>query len=82
MIEPDAIVAKIQAAIPDAIVEAHDLTGTRDHYEVIVISQAFEGLTRIKRHRLVYEALHEEMKAAIHALTLQVYTPTQWEQAQ
>lgn len=80
MIEPDVIVARIKAALPDAHVEVYDLTGTRDHYEAVVVSNTFEGLNRIKRHRLVYDALAEELKGPIHALTLQLYTPEQWEQ--
>ncbi len=82
MIEPSAIVSKLKAAFNDAIIEVHDLTGTKDHYEVVIVSDAFEGLMRIKRHRLVYEVLEEELKGPIHALTLQLYTPLQWEQAQ
>jgi stress-induced morphogen len=33
----------------------------------------------VARHRLVYAALHEEMKGAIHALTLETLTPSEWE---
>ena len=75
MIEPDKVVEKIEASINDATVEIQDLTGTRDHYEVKVVSPEFEGLTLIKRHRLVYGALEEEMEGPIHALTLEVLTP-------
>lgn len=82
MIEPSVLATKLKAAFTDAIVEVRDLTGTMDHYEVTIVSQAFEGLMRIKRHRLVYDVLEEELKGPIHALTLQLYTPAQWEQAQ
>ncbi len=82
MIEPSVLATKLKAAFNDAIVEVRDLTGTMDHYEVTIVSQAFEGLMRIKRHRLVYDVLEEELKGPIHALTLQLYTPAQWEQAQ
>lgn len=82
MIEPSVLATKLKAAFTDAIIEVRDLTGTMDHYEVTIVSQAFEGLMRIKRHRLVYDVLEEELKGPIHALTLQLYTPAQWEQAQ
>lgn len=71
----EAIVDKIRAAMPDAIVELKDLTGTEDHWEARVISAAFEGKTLMQRHRLVMGALAEEMKGPIHALTLDVKTP-------
>jgi stress-induced morphogen len=73
----DAIIAKIQAAIPDAEVQMRDLTGTQDHWEATVISQAFAGKSPIQRHRMVFDALAEEMKGPIHALSLKAWTPEQ-----
>lgn len=78
MIEPHEIEVKIKAAMADAQIEVIDLTGTRDHYKVVVVSAAFEGKLPIKRHRMIYDALREEMKGPIHALTLETYTPSQW----
>ena len=77
MIEPHVIVEKIEAALPGATVEVEDLTGTRDHYRAAVVSEAFEGKTLIQRHRMVYDALKDEMKGPIHALTLEVKTPAE-----
>jgi stress-induced morphogen len=71
------IVAKIRKAIPDARVELRDLTGTEDHWEATIVSAAFDGLSLIQRHRLVFDALAEEMKGPIHALTLKTLTPAQ-----
>ena len=71
------IVAKIQAAIPDAQVELKDLTGTADHWEAVVVSTEFDGKTLIQRHRMVFDALAEEMKGPIHALALKTFTPDQ-----
>jgi stress-induced morphogen len=82
MIEAEEIVEKIQAALPEAEVHVQDLTGTKDHYQATVISQEFEGKPLIKRHRMIYDALQEEMKGPIHALTLDAYTPDQWEDKQ
>lgn len=69
------IVAKIRVAIPDAIVEMKDLTGTADHWEALIVSAAFAGKSLIQRHRLVMAALAEELEGPIHALTLDVKTP-------
>ena len=79
MIAAEEIVAKIQDAIPGAEVEVQDLTGTQDHYKAWIISESFQGKTLIARHRMIYAALAEEMKGPIHALTLEVYTPQEWE---
>jgi stress-induced morphogen len=73
----ESIESKIRAAIPDAAIELRDLTGTEDHWEAIVVSAAFAGKTPIERHRMVFDALAEEMKGPIHALTLKALTPDQ-----
>lgn len=40
------------------------------HFKVRVVSAAFEGLNTVKRHRLVYSALADELAGPLHALTL------------
>ncbi len=47
------------------------------HWKVTVVSPKFEGLMLIKRHRLVNEALREELKQ-VHALALHTLTPEEW----
>jgi stress-induced morphogen len=74
-VKPEAITAKIRAALPDARVQLKDLTGTEDHWQAEIVSSAFAGLSLVQRHRLVMSALAEEMKGPIHALTLEVKTP-------
>ncbi|RDV38650.1 BolA family transcriptional regulator [Bradymonadaceae bacterium TMQ3] len=79
MIEASIIVERIQAALPGANVQVQDLTGTMDHYKAVVIAEQFAGKTLVARHRAIYQALAEEMKGPIHALTLDVFTPEEWE---
>lgn len=45
------------------------------HFTVFIVSDAFAGLTLIKRHRLVYDAAAELLPSAIHALSIQAKTP-------
>lgn len=71
------IVAKLRAAMPDARVTLQDLTGTEDHWQATIVSEAFRGKTPIQRHRMVFDILAEEMKGPIHALTLKTWTPEQ-----
>lgn len=76
MVHPDQVKAAITLAMPDAQVEVEDLTGGGDHLQVTVISAAFDGLTRVRQHQLVYGALRQELATeAIHALALQTSTP-------
>jgi stress-induced morphogen len=76
MISPDQLEAMIKAGIPDAQVSASDLKGSGDHYQVAVVSSTFAGLSLVKRHQLVYEAVATAMSSeAIHALSLETNTP-------
>ena len=45
------------------------------HYSVVVVSEQFQGRTRLERHRLIYEALHKDLSGKIHALAIQALTP-------
>lgn len=76
MISPDQVESMIESALPDAQVAVQDLTGGGDHYQVAIVSSAFEGLSLIKRHQLVYKAVDSAMSSeAIHALSLKTNTP-------
>ena len=76
MVQPAAVEAAIQRAIPDAVVTVEDLTGGGDHLQVSVTSSAFSGLSRIRQHQMVYAALQQELASEeIHALALNTTVP-------
>ena len=75
MIEPDALQRALETAFPGSEVQITDLTGTRDHYQVSIVAEAFRGQSRMQQHRLVYRALGELVGGAIHALSLQTSAP-------
>jgi stress-induced morphogen len=80
MISPDEIKQTLAKAFPVTVVEAQDLTGGGDHWQVIVVSPAFEGKGLIEQHRMVNDALKEPMAdQRIHALSLKTFSPAQWE---
>ncbi|MDX8409041.1 MAG: BolA family protein [Mariprofundales bacterium] len=68
-IESNQIAQLITAAIPDSQVSVHCFSGD-DHFEVEVISPAFEDKSRVAQHQMVYAALGNHMRQAIHALAL------------
>lgn len=79
MIEPELVIARLQKSFGDAEkLDLKDLTGTKDHYEALIVSHAFVGKSRIEQHQLVYAALGELMAGPVHALALQTYTPEAW----
>ncbi|MBW4655514.1 MAG: BolA family transcriptional regulator [Kaiparowitsia implicata GSE-PSE-MK54-09C] len=82
MISPNQVETMIQAALPDAAVQVQDLTGGGDHYQVVIVSSAFEGKSLIQQHQLVYRSVQQAMSTeAIHALSLKTYTPQAWQES-
>ena len=56
-----------------------EVTGDGQHWEAVIVSPSFEGLSLIKRHQLVYAALGDRMREEVHALSMQTLTPSQWD---
>jgi BolA protein len=49
--------------------------GGETHFRVAIVSAAFDGLTRLDRHRRVHQVLDAELKGRVHALALTLLTP-------
>ena len=54
----------------------HDPRG-ETHFSMIIVSDAFEGLSKVERHRLVYQTVAEEMAERVHALSLKTLTQSE-----
>jgi stress-induced morphogen len=65
---PEELKERIEAGIPGA---RADVTGDGHHFNAVVSAPAFRGMSRIARHRLVYDVFGEELGARIHALSIQ-----------
>jgi stress-induced morphogen len=76
MPSPEDIKQRIETAIPGSSADVEDTTGTSDHFRASVTAAAFDGLSRIEQHRLVYAALEGDIAGAIHALSLKTQTPS------
>jgi stress-induced morphogen len=66
---------RITAALPGADVRVEDLTGGGDHFRAEVVSDRFEGLSRIQQHKLIYDVFGDEVGGPIHALSIKTSTP-------
>ncbi len=78
MITNEELTSYIHQTMPDAEVLVMDRTGTRDHFAVRVVSDAFQGKNLLDRQRLVYQALNEPMKdGRIHALEIKTATKSE-----
>lgn len=49
--------------------------GGETHYHVAIVATRFAGMSRIARHRLVHEIVHDEFENGLHALSLKLLTP-------
>jgi acid stress-induced BolA-like protein IbaG/YrbA len=75
MVEPSSIEDSIRAGLP---VTHLQVSGDGAHFEAVIVSPSFAGLTRVKQHQLVYGALGDRMRQEIHALSMKTYSPEEW----
>lgn len=73
---PENIKSAIEKSINASLVEVRGDDGA--HFEAVVVSGEFEGKTPVERHKMVYAALGDAMRADIHALSIKTYTPEQY----
>ena len=55
--------------------------GARDggrHFRAVIVSEKFEGLSRVRSQQLVYQSVEEWMGKEIHALSMKTFTPDEW----
>src|SRR5690348_15298117 len=84
----DTIAQKLTAAFAPTELSVEDESGKHlghagsrpegeTHFRVRIVSDAFEGVNSVERHRRVYAALADELKSHIHALALTTLTPSE-----
>ena len=82
MVEAETLEERIRQGVGEVShIVVTDLTGTKDHWEAVIVSGAFSGKSRIQQHQMVYAALGELMAGPVHALALKTYTPESWTEA-
>lgn len=76
---PEQLQKKIETLAPGTQVQVMDLTGTQDHYQVVVVSEAFAGKKLIEQQRMVMAVVKPEVDSGeVHALTMRTFTPEQY----
>ena len=82
----DAITNKLQEAFSpeslDVVDESHlheghsgHRPGGETHFRIYIVSPAFEGKSRIERHRMINAALSGELAGSVHALAIHAQAP-------
>lgn len=53
--------------------------GSESHFRLVLVSSAFEGLPRVRRHQRLYALLGgEDLRLPVHALAMHLYMPEEW----
>lgn len=87
---------KVQQAIETKLADAFDASvlsveneshmhsvpaNSETHFKVTLVSPAFDGQMKVRRHQSVYKVLAEELAGPVHALALHLYTPDEWNES-
>ena len=75
MVEPGSIEQSIRSGLDCTHV---NVSGDGTHFEAVIVSPTFAGLSRLKQHQLVYAALGGRMREEIHALSMRTFSPEEW----
>jgi BolA protein len=84
---PQRIRDKLERALAPSVLELADESALHaghagaasggGHYRLKIVSERFEGLRLVMRHRLVYDSVHDMMPAEIHALAITALAPSE-----
>jgi len=73
----DEVTRLLQDAMPDAVI---NISGEGENFTVEVISATFENISKLNRQKKVLSCVKEQIAAgAIHAFSVQAYTPEEWD---
>lgn len=67
--------------IDDESHKHHVPEGQESHFNILIVSEDFSALSKVARHRIINKLLADELKNGLHALSLHLYTPNEWETA-
>ncbi len=86
MIVEKRIETKLRESFVPLHLEAHNEShkhnvpsGSESHFKVVIVSDRFEKVPLVEKHRMVYGVLNGELQGEVHALSIQTKNPPQWE---
>ncbi len=79
MLDPKQIETWIAAGLPCTHLT---VDGDGHHFEAMIVSAEFAGLSRVKRQQRVFQTVRDHLDSgALHALSMKTLTPEEWETA-
>lgn len=79
MVTPESIQKNIEQGMTTSYLT---VVGDGQHFEAVIVSEEFAGLSRIQRQQRVNKTLGERMGGEIHALSMKTFTPQEWQEKQ
>tara|TARA_Y100000590_G_scaffold437852_1_gene559978 strand:- start:821 stop:1069 length:249 start_codon:yes stop_codon:yes gene_type:complete len=76
----DDILKRLTQHFQNSKIEVQDLTGSSNHYSILIISNDFNELSLLHRHKQIYKIFEKELTYEIHALQIKALTPKEWNQ--
>lgn len=77
MVTPESIQKSIEQGMSTSYLK---VVGDGQHFEAVVVSGEFSGLSRIQRQQRVNKTLGDRMTTDIHALSMKTFTPQEWQE--
>jgi len=63
--------------------DALHVSGENGHYQVIAVSDMFDGMSRVKQQQAIYAPLKDVIASGeVHAVSIKAFTPTKWQREQ
>ncbi len=75
----DIQLSPVFLTVEDESKNHHVPKDAQTHFKIVAVSKQFNGLTLIARHRLINTLLHNEFDTGLHALSMHLYTPEEWQ---
>jgi len=76
MIPLEELRGMLQQAFPTGTVQLE--SNDNVHFQLLIVAEEFDGKNMVEQHQMVYAALGDAMREAVHALTIRSLTPAQW----
>ena len=72
------IIKRLTRNFDNSKIDVQDLTGSSNHYSILIISDIFVNMSLINRHKKIYNIFKNEMTIEIHALQIKTFTYSEW----
>jgi len=79
MVTPESIQKDIERGMNTSYLT---VIGDGQHFEAVIVSEEFTGLSRIQRQQRVNKTLGARITGDIHALSMKTFTPQEWQEKQ